>query len=179
MGFRLIVGLGNPGASYERTRHNVGYRVLEGLEASRQDLPATVRLYKPEGVYMNESGRPVAEMARRNGILPEEILMVYDDFAIPIGTLRLRTKGSAGGHNGVESIIQALGTDAIPRVRVGIGPVPEGRDPADFVLQRFTAQEKKPLDEALTKAIDAVRTVVTEGFETAMNRFNGKGGDPA
>src|ERR1700729_235608 len=108
MGIRLIVGLGNPGARYDSTRHNVGYRVIDRL--AEGERPAGVRLLKPETVFMNESGGPVAAAARKNGIRPEEILVICDDFALPLGQLRIRLKGSSGGHNGLDSILTMLGT---------------------------------------------------------------------
>ena len=166
-----MVGLGNPGTRYGPTRHNVGYRVIEALQAS---APPAVRLFKPEAVYMNESGRPVAELARKNGISPAEILVVCDDFAIALNQLRLRLKGSSGGHNGLNSILEVLGTLQVPRLRVGIGPVPEGEDPADFVLKPFARQEAEPVKKAIEKAAEAVRVSIAEGFDAAMNKFNQK-----
>ena len=107
LALRLLVGLGNPGSRYDPTRHNVGYRVIDQLREG--EALVGVRLLKPESVYMNDSGNPVAELARKNGILPEEILVICDDFSIPLGQLRLRLKGSSGGHNGLNSIITVFG----------------------------------------------------------------------
>lgn len=166
---RLVVGLGNPGTRYAGTRHNVGYDVIDALAG---DAPERVRLFKPESVFMNESGRPVAELARRNGIAPSSILVVCDDFALPLGSMRLRLKGSSGGHNGLNSILEALGTNEIPRLRVGIGPVPEGRDPADFVLERFRAGERDAVTRSIERAAEAVRCIGKEGWDAAMNRYN-------
>jgi PTH1 family peptidyl-tRNA hydrolase len=174
LGIRLLVGLGNPGSRYVSTRHNVGYRVIDAL---RENPPAMVRLFKPESVFMNLSGGPVAELARKNGIVPGDILVICDDFTIPLGQLRVRSKGSSGGHNGLSSIIETLGMPDIPRLRVGIGPVPEGEDPADFVLKSFAKSETQALEAVILRAADAARVAISEGLETAMNRFNQKMGE--
>jgi len=174
MPIRLIVGLGNPGTRYHPTRHNVGYRVIDVLKVNP---PAGVRLLKPESVFMNESGHPVAELARKNGISAAELLVVCDDFAIPLGQLRIRSKGSSGGHNGLNSIIQTMGTADIPRLRVGIGPVPDGEDPANFVLKSFAKKEADAVDAVIQRAAEATRVVIAEGLEPAMNKFNQKNGE--
>jgi len=173
---RLVVGLGNPGARYPRTRHNVGYRVIDRLESVGN---LKVRLLKPESVFMNESGGPVQQWAHKNGILPSEMLIVCDDFSIPLGQLRMRLKGSSGGQNGLKSILERFGTLAVPRLRVGIGPVPEGMDPADFVLQGFAKNDEHVAEEAIGRAADAVLVAVQEGIEAAMNRFNLRKGEDA
>jgi len=174
LALRLAVGLGNPGTKYAPTRHNVGYRVIDRL---RERATLTLKLFKPESVYMNESGGPVAELARKNGIVPADVVVICDDFSIPLGQLRVRLKGSSGGHNGLNSILQTLGTAEIPRLRVGIGPVPEGEDPADFVLKPFARSEAEAVAEAIERAADAVEVMAQDGFEAAMNRFNGKTGE--
>lgn len=171
MPLRLIVGLGNPGSKYVNTRHNVGYLVIDRL--LEQPL-AGVRFFKPESVYMNQSGGPVAEIARRNGIEPAEILVICDDFAIPLGTMRIRQGGSSGGHNGLKSIFELFSTMEIPRIRVGIGPVPEGRDPADFVLERFTKEQSSIMETMVGHTADAVRLAIEKNLEAAMNRYNNK-----
>jgi peptidyl-tRNA hydrolase, PTH1 family len=168
---KLVVGLGNPGAKYARTRHNIGYRVIDALESS---APEGVRLFKPESVYMNEAGRPVAELMRRNGIQPNELLVICDDFSIPLKTLRIRFGGSFGGHNGLLSIIQSLGTPEIPRLRIGIGPVPEGDDPADFVLKNFSREESAIVEAMVGVGAEAAKTVLKNGLEVAMNQYNNK-----
>jgi len=173
LAFRLLVGLGYPGSRYDPTRHNVGYRVIDRLREG-EPLPS-VRLLKPDSVFMNESGGPVAELARKNGIQPEEILVICDDFTLPLGQLRLRLKGSSGGHNGLNSILTVLGTQNVPRLRVGIGPVPEGLDPADFVLKPFSRAEQPDVDAVIDKAVEAARMAVTGGSESAMTKFNQKG----
>ncbi len=171
MPIKMVVGLGNPGKTYVHTRHNVGYRVIDELE---KNPPERLMLYKPDGVFMNESGRPVTEVMRRKGIQPDELLVVCDDFSILMGSIRLRTKGSSGGHNGLDSILKALATTEIARLRVGIGPVPEGMDPADFVLKRFAAMEDECISEMIHTAAEAIGCIAAEGWETAMNRFNRK-----
>jgi len=171
---RLVAGLGNPGTRYQRTRHNIGYRVLDTL-ADR--LPGSVKQLKPETVFMNESGGPIKELARRNGIEAADCLIVCDDFSIPLGQLRIRLKGSSGGHNGLKSIFEHFGTQDIPRLRVGIGPVPEGMDPAHFVLQSFEKSESQAVEEAIARAAEAVEMMAKDGLEAAMNRFNQRKGD--
>ena len=189
---KLIVGLGNPGRRYRGTRHNVGWDVIARLAAR-----AGIRVNEDEGfaevgrgaigtsrvllarpyTYMNVSGEAVRDLRRRHRLRPEDILIIVDDIDLPLGRLRLRAGGSAGGHNGLKSIIDALGTTEFPRLRVGIGRPPRGVDPADFVLTRFTAEEQPMVGEALERAADAVETAVTEGLPAAMNRFNAGGVD--
>jgi PTH1 family peptidyl-tRNA hydrolase len=169
MPIKLVVGLGNPDEKYAETRHNLGYKVIDELHGNP---PSRVKLFKPKG-YMNSSGVSVAEMLRKNGYQSDECLIVCDDFTIPLGTLRLRWSGSSGGHNGLDSIIQSLGTENIPRLRIGIGPVPLGQDPADFVLERI-----RDTDQAIkatmmvSAATEAVRFAVTNGLDEAMNKYN-------
>lgn len=166
----MVVGLGNPGKGYEATRHNVGYRVLDAL---KKNPPAGVHLFKPTG-FMNTSGVSVAEKMRHMGCLPQDLMVVCDDFALPLGALRLRLKGSSGGHNGLDSILEILGTLDVPRLRVGIGPVPPGDDPAEFVLAPFPKKENSQIHEMVEQAAEAVRLAISEGIEAAMNRFNQK-----
>jgi PTH1 family peptidyl-tRNA hydrolase len=168
MSIRLVVGLGNPGKAYAATRHNVGYRVVDALKESGWKGAA---LLKPSG-FMNSSGGPVAEAARHAGIEPGRILVVCDDFMLPLGAMRIRLKGSSGGHNGLDSILQVLGTQDVPRLRLGIGPVPAGHDPADFVLTAFKKPERLPLDEMVERGVEAVKMIAEDGFESAMNHFN-------
>lgn len=168
MSIKLVVGLGNPGKSYAATRHNIGRRIVERLE---KDKPEGVALCMPD-VFMNTSGGPVAQLARKKGLSPEEVLVVSDDFELPLGRLRIRLRGSSGGHNGLKSVLECMGTQNVPRLRVGIGPVPPEEDPANFVLKPFAAREKKDVEQAVELAAEAVRAVVNEGIETAMNRFN-------
>jgi len=174
MPIKMVVGLGNPGEEYENTRHNIGHRVLDLLNQLNKKNPYGVRLFKPTG-YMNSSGISVSETLRKKGYKPDELLVVCDDFSIPLGTCRIRLGGSSGGHNGLDSIIQSLGTQEIPRLRVGIGPVPLGQDPADFVLKPFRGpDEKAKVNEIIPLVAQMVEVATTRGLEAAMNQYNNK-----
>lgn len=179
---RLVVGLGNPGPSYEETRHNVGRDFVSFLgqshsqKFSKQRQADVLRL--PSffaarlSCFMNESGYPIKMLLSEQKLTPADLLVIVDDFMIPFGTLRLRPGGSSGGHNGLKSIIEHLATDQFSRLRVGVGPVPSGEDPADFVLERFNKTElaATPL---LYKAIDeTIFKLDAEGIEKAMNWTN-------
>ena len=184
----LIVGLGNPGDQYENTRHNIGFMVLDEL-AERRNVPVQrlrfkaltqltavsgqkVLLMKPV-TYMNLSGEAVRPAADFYKIPPEHVLVLSDDTALPAGKLRIRKSGSAGGHNGLKSIIQHLGTDQFPRLRVGVGQKPHPDfDMADWVLSKFQGEDKKLIDAAVARAADAVECILAQGFDTAMSRFN-------
>jgi PTH1 family peptidyl-tRNA hydrolase len=184
---KLIVGLGNPDRRYRRTRHNVGWEVIDrtarrwGVTVGQEDGWARVGsakigrhrilLVKPQ-TYVNRSGTAVADLQRRHRVKVEDLLVIVDDLDLPPGRLRLRTGGSHGGHNGLRSIIEALGSDAFPRLRVGIGRPPEGVDPAEFVLTPFNDEEVGVMEGALDRAVDAVEVVVREGLQPAMTRFN-------
>ncbi len=186
---KLIVGLGNPDRRYRHTRHNVGWEVIDrvgrrlGIAVDQEDGWATVGggtvgrrrvlLAKPQ-TYVNLSGTAVADLRRRHRVKLEDLVVVVDDLDLPLGRLRLRPGGSHGGHNGLRSIIDALGSDAFPRLRVGIGRPPEGMDPAQFVLTPFTAEERATMDPALERATEAIETVIREGLQPAMSRFNAK-----
>lgn len=180
---RLIVGLGNPGAEYNRTRHNVGFNVVD-LLASEWRLTwqhskswhalwakgEKIILVKPTS-YMNRSGEPLAAVANFYKIAPAEILVVLDDLALELGRLRLRTEGGTGGHNGLESIILQFGTEAIPRLRIGIGAAPsEGA--VDHVLGRFFDEERPVVEKTIARAADAVKCAIDKGVLSAMNLFN-------
>lgn len=180
--FRLIVGLGNPGSEYEGTRHNVGFQLLDRLAQGRAEwrrerawnaLVARVEgvvLCKPQ-TYMNLSGTAVAAVSRFYQIPPEGVLVVLDDMALPLGKLRLRPSGSAGGQNGMKSIIAQLGTDQVARLRLGIG----GADPGGavgYVLGRFRKDEVPALEEMLERAEACVERAQREGLAVAMNAFN-------
>ncbi len=186
---KLVIGLGNPGPEYEGTRHNVGYRVVEelarrgkvrlarspgapALVAEARVAGARLRLAKPT-TFMNVSGEAARALTRRDGFAPDEVLVVLDDTALPLGKLRLRAGGSSGGHNGLESVLGALGTEAVPRLRVGIG-ARGGGDLADYVLARFGRQEIPAVEEATARAADAVALWARVGTEAAMNRVNAK-----
>jgi PTH1 family peptidyl-tRNA hydrolase len=180
---RLVVGLGNPGAEYNRTRHNVGFDVVDFL-ASEWGLTwqqskswhalwakgEKAILVKPAS-YMNRSGEPLAAVANFYKIAPSEILVVLDDMALELGRLRLRTEGGTGGHNGLESIIVHLGTEAIPRLRIGIGAAPSA-GAVDYVLGRFFEEEIPVVKETVQRAADAVKCAIDKGVLSAMNLFN-------
>lgn len=185
----LIVGLGNPGRRYRGTRHNVGWEVIDRL-ARRHGItvdkdtgwatvgrgaigPHRVVLARPH-TYVNVTGAAVQDLRRRHRLKPEAIIVIVDDLDLPLGRIRLRAKGSAGGHNGLKSIIEALGSDQFPRLRVGIGRPPVGVDPAEFVLTRFTPEELRQIERALEWAAEAIEIAVAEGVHVAMNRFNAK-----
>src|SRR5207244_1138471 len=123
-------------------------------------------------VFMNSVGGPVAEVARKKGYSAEDLLVICDDFSIPLPKLRLRLKGSSGGHNGLNSILESFGTQAIPRLRLGIGPVPLKEDPADFVLELFQKEEQFTVNHLIVRAADAVQDIVRYGFEYGMNHYN-------
>ncbi len=182
MGLRLVVGLGNPGERYARTRHNVGFRLVEHLAGDGgawRDFQGLGRVARADSLllaepltYMNESGRFVQALAHFHKVAPHEVFVCFDDVALPLGRLRVRSSGSSGGQKGMLSIIQTLGTEEIPRLRVGVGPQPAGWDSADFVLSRFSAAEEKLLGEVLERSAEAVRLALDQGVAAAMNRFN-------
>ena len=184
----LLVFLGNPGPKYECTRHNAGFMAADalakklGVSINRARFKALtapaeingekVLLMKPQ-TYMNLSGEAVGEAARFYKILPENVIVVSDEVSLPLGKLRVRMKGSAGGHNGLKSIITSLGSDNFPRVRIGVGAPPHpDYDMADWVLSVFRNQDLEDMLSAADKAAEAVITYVTDGPERAMNRFN-------
>jgi PTH1 family peptidyl-tRNA hydrolase len=185
MSFTLIIGLGNPGKQYEQTRHNVGFMVLDRLAAASgavfQSVPKWqshlakipgdgTALFKPQ-TFMNLSGRAVQQILSFHKWLPEQMLVVYDDVALPLGTLRFREKGSAGGHNGIKSIIQHLGTDAFPRLKLGIGASEPG-EMTGHVLGKFSPDERPHLENMLATAVDAVQLARSQGIATAAHRFH-------
>ena len=185
----LLVCLGNPGEKYENTRHNVGYMVADEIgQRCRSPIQKLrfkaltdvvtiagqkVLVMKPV-TYMNLSGEAVRPAADFYKIPPDHVLVISDDTALAVGRLRIRRGGSAGGHNGLKNIIQHLGTDQFPRIRVGVGEKPHpDYDLADWVLGRFTGEDKKAMDAAVKRAADAVECLLAEGPDRAMNRFNG------
>jgi PTH1 family peptidyl-tRNA hydrolase len=181
--FRLLVGLGNPGKEYAATRHNVGFMILDrlaakaGVEFKREkawkaDLARDggVHLCKPM-TYMNLSGEAVRATADFYKVAPEEVLVILDDMALPLGKLRLRPGGSAGGHNGLDSVIAHLGTKEVPRLRIGIGGAEPG-GAIGHVLGRFAPAEQEVFEESLGRAVEAIETAQRTGLEAAMNAFN-------
>ena len=185
----LLVCLGNPGDKYENTRHNVGYMVADemvgrqGKPIQRLKFKALTNILTISGekvlvmkpiTYMNLSGEAVRPAADFYKIPPERVLVVSDDIALPVGKLRIRQKGSAGGHNGLKSIIQHLGTDQFPRLRVGVGEKPHpDYDMAGWVLGRFQGEDKKAIDAAVKRAADAIECILAQGIDRGMGRFNG------
>ena len=186
----LIVFLGNPGLKYEGTRHNAGFMAADAMAKEKnisinrarfKALTATVdiggesvMLMKPQ-TFMNLSGEAVIQAVRFYKIPPEHVIVVSDEISLPIGKLRIRVKGSAGGHNGLKNIIAQLGTDAFPRIRIGVGAPPHpDYDMADWVLSSFSKAEQPELDRALGNARDAALCVITDGCEKAAASFNGK-----
>ena len=184
----LIVGLGNPGPEYENTRHNLGFRVINEL-ASRLGLKSLrskhqsfigegalaghkVLLAQPQ-TFMNNSGAAVQGLLSWYKIEPAKLIVVYDDVDLPVGQIRLREQGSAGGHHGIESVIAHLGTTGFARVRVGIGRDSLTGDVAGYVLQPIPPAQREPLEAAVVTAADAVESVVADGLAAAMNKFNG------
>ncbi|MDE2510735.1 MAG: aminoacyl-tRNA hydrolase [Elusimicrobia bacterium] len=177
------MGLGNPGSEYERTRHNVGFRLVDrlvgGADPFWKDFKGLgvvskwgdVWVAKPM-TYMNESGQFARQFADYHSITASELIVVYDEISLPLGQLRIRKKGSAGGQKGMKSILAHFGTEEVPRLRLGIGPQPERMDAADFVLSRFKSGEEDGLNASLDRATDAIRTVAENGIDTAMNQFN-------
>ncbi|HEX2223394.1 MAG TPA: aminoacyl-tRNA hydrolase [Thermoanaerobaculia bacterium] len=194
---KLILGLGNPGETYRDTRHNVGFRVVEelarrwGVEVGRVECNSLVTDLAPENTgedpggevvwlalpqtYMNRSGYAARCLVERHGFEPASVLVVYDEVNLPLGRLRLRKSGSPAGHRGLESILESLRTDQVPRLRLGIagpdGP-PSGEALPEFVLAPFAAAEREAVDEMVRRAADACEAWVREGAEAAMNRFN-------
>jgi PTH1 family peptidyl-tRNA hydrolase len=185
---KLIVGLGNPGPEYRDTRHNVGFLVIDELAARwrvsdqwREKFDAlqvktmagedAVLAAKPL-TFMNLSGRSVASLAGFYKIEPAGVLVITDDVALPLGRLRARREGGAGGHNGLKSVIEHLGTQAFPRMRVGVGRGDDRRALADYVLGRFAAGERETVTAAVLRAADAAEVFLRDGIERVMNTFN-------
>jgi peptidyl-tRNA hydrolase, PTH1 family len=183
----LVAGLGNPGEEYAATPHNLGFHVVDrlaarhGIRLTRKECQAligqgniggkTVLLAKPQ-TYMNLSGVAVKPLMQKNEILPNDFVLVYDELDLPWGSLRVRPKGSAAGHNGITDVIEKIGTQEFPRIRLGVHPghaLPSGKD---YLLSRFTRQQTDTLDEFVDLAADAAESIITEGVEKSMARFN-------
>lgn len=184
-----IVGLGNPGRKYESTRHNVGFSAIDilsakyGIRVNRLKHKALtgdgiikgekVILVKPQ-TFMNLSGESINEIAEWYKLPMENLIVMYDDVDLPVGTIRIRPKGSSGTHNGMRSVIYQLRSDEFPRIRIGIGKAPEEWDLADYVLSRFNAEEAVKVAKSIERAAEAAAAIVQSGIETAMNLYNGE-----
>ena len=184
---KAIIGLGNPGMKYAGTRHNIGFdavtaiadkynlsinnKKFKGVYADGHIAGEKVLLVQPQ-TFMNLSGECVREVADFYKLNPDEIIIICDDINLDVGRLRIRKKGSAGGHNGLKNIIAHLGTEEFPRIRVGVGEKTEGWDLADYVLARFDKDFEPVIREALANVVGAVETWISEGIDAAMNRFN-------
>jgi PTH1 family peptidyl-tRNA hydrolase len=185
----IIAGLGNPGKDYDGTRHNIGFEVIDEI-ARRNHISLDgkkhkavygkgvidgykVILAKPQ-TYMNLSGESIRELVDFYKIEEEELIIIYDDISLDIGQLRIRKKGSAGGHNGIKSIISHLGTQEFTRIKVGVGDKPKGYDLADYVLGRFAKTEKPMVEKAVAIAAEAAEAIVKTDADTAMNTYNKK-----
>ncbi|HHU73655.1 MAG TPA: aminoacyl-tRNA hydrolase [Clostridiales bacterium] len=186
---RIIVGLGNPTLKYQATRHNIGWDAITRL-SDDYNIPMNIKAHKAicgtgfiEGekvilaqpiTYMNLSGESVRQLVDFFKVSSEDVIIIYDDISLEVGQLRIRKKGSAGGHNGIKSIIQHLGTDEFPRIKIGVGDKPGDWDLADYVLSRFNKEEQPIIREALKDASDACKMIISSGIEAAMNQYNKK-----
>jgi PTH1 family peptidyl-tRNA hydrolase len=191
-GVKVVVGLGNPGPKYDRTRHNVGFVVVDelatrlGAGKSRLRFEANlaegslgtekVLLAAPQ-TYMNASGRSIRQIIDFYGLPLSDVILVCDDFNLELARLRMRSGGSAGGQKGLADTIRHLGTEEFPRLRIGIGRPPEQMDPADFVLSRFRRNEEKPMEEAVIRAAEGIEIWIRSGLNRAMNQVNAPSDD--
>lgn len=186
---RIIIGLGNPTEKYQATRHNIGWDAITRISDDYR-IPLNQNKHKAicgmgfiEGekvilaqpvTYMNLSGESVRELVDYYKVTPQDIIVIYDDICLEVGQLRIRKKGSAGGHNGIKSIISHLGTEEFPRIRIGVGEKPKDWDLADYVLSRFKDDDQPVIREALKDASEACRMIITSGMDAAMNQYNKK-----
>lgn len=185
---KLIVGLGNPSEKYAKTRHNVGFDIVDlfchelgvkpnyrkehhSLVLNGQLNGESIMLAKPQ-TYMNSSGKAVSAIVSEYEIPLDNIIVIYDDLHLELGLIRIRRGGSAGGHKGVKSIIESLGSESFPRLRVGIGKPPEGLEVIDYVLGDFSSDERDEIEKSESLAIDALKMIILEDIEPAMNKFN-------
>ena len=185
----VIIGLGNPGPRYENTRHNVGFDTIDRL-SKKHNIAITkikhkaiigdgniegrrVLLVKPQ-TFMNLSGESVREIVEWYKVPVKNIIIIYDDIDLPVGKIRIRPKGSAGTHNGMRSVIYQIQSEDFPRIRIGVNKPPQGWDLADFVLSKFSADERKDVEDAIENAADAVEVILKSGIDKAMNRYNNK-----
>ncbi|MCM8759269.1 MAG: aminoacyl-tRNA hydrolase [Candidatus Omnitrophica bacterium] len=187
----VILGLGNPGKKYYNNRHNIGAKVAEEILkransvirrwrqkyffASSIEIFSKALIVAVPRTFMNESGKAAASICTRFNIKPEELFLIYDDINLEIGMLRIRKKGSSGGHKGVQSIIDALGTENIPRLRMGIGMPQQGQDLVEYVLSDFQKEEKETVQKMIMEAVSAIEILLNEGIEKAMAQVNSKG----
>ncbi len=185
----IIIGLGNPSREYEHTRHNIGFDVISRI-SSEYNIPLDYKKHKAicgKGViegervvlampqtYMNLSGESVRELVDFYKVPNENIIVIYDDISLDVGQLRIRFKGSAGGHNGIKSIIAHLGSQEFPRIKVGVGDKPKGWDLADYVLSRFQGVDAVVIKDAILKSSHAVKDIIKDGLDSAMNLYNRK-----
>jgi PTH1 family peptidyl-tRNA hydrolase len=183
----ILLGLGNPGRRYRDTRHNLGFMALDAFAARHGAEPecetrtfgragclvqsTDIILIKPK-TYMNRSGRAVAELLRGTEFDPSERVVLADDMVLPLGQLRLRRRGSHGGHNGLRSVIDVLRTADFPRLRMGVGPVPDDVDPSDYVLERFPEADQDAARALVGRAVDCLDNLIAEGFDAAMSHYN-------
>ena len=183
---KFVVGLGNPGEKYSNTRHNFGFRAVdkvaehENLSWKNWNDMASITFYKRNDkniliakpmTFMNNSGFPIVGLLKYYKILPSEMLVLYDDYSIPVGEYKFRATGSSGGHNGVNSIIAQTGTTAFPRMKLGMGPLPKYAKIVDFVLSNFNSQDSEKVDSVLDKIKDIVDTIIDLGFDKAISRI--------
>lgn len=189
---KLVIGLGNPGRRYQRTRHNIGFMTIDVLARKHSIFVRSRRakclvgegevsgervvLAKPM-TFMNLSGKAVSALLSCYNASPADMIVLVDDVNLPLGRIRIRMRGSAGGHKGLESIISEIGTEDFPRIRIGIGAPRPGRDMVDYVLSRFTRLEMPTVRTSIDKAVLALETMICEGMERAMNLFNAPSGD--
>ncbi len=193
-GMAMVVGLGNPGAKYEKTRHNIGFDCLTRLLA-KMGSPSVQAKFEGQFAkgrfgqrdvclvwpltFMNCSGRCVSQFARFYKIETKNILVICDDLSLPLGKIRIRKSGSSGGQKGLNDIIQSLGTQEVPRLRIGIDPTPEHWETSDYVLSKFSTNERNIVDDGISNAVDAVVTWLSRGIDAAMNGFNRDSSPPS
>jgi PTH1 family peptidyl-tRNA hydrolase len=184
-----LVGLGNPGKDYAETRHNAGIMLInraakrwkihlkvmgKSFRGGRTEIGGQEILLAKPRVFMNLSGKAVNQIQKKHQVPLEQLVVAHDDFDIPLGEIRIKKGGSGGSHKGIRSIIESLGTQKFSRIRVGIGPVPQGMDPSDFVLSRFEKSEKPLMQESINNAVEAFETILSNSFVKAMNMYNRK-----
>lgn len=184
---RIVVGLGNPGKKYERTRHNAGFQVVDrfskenNIELDNNCCRSLIGKGKIDDediivakplTYMNNSGEAVRCLLEVFGVSTKNLIVICDDINLPIGKIRIRSKGSCGGNKGLDSIIKTIGTQIFPRIRIGIGPSPSKGDTVDFVLSKFKRSEIRTLKESIIKASEAIECIITEGITSSMNKYN-------